>query len=71
MKTGDAISVVAKPLAKTIDYFTGSDLQHCAGCNKMHSNLNAGMNLADAIYDRFWPQRKENHAVHSNEDVRS
>jgi hypothetical protein len=59
MKKGDVIASVAQPIAKVSDYFLGTDLQNCAGCNKMKTNLNAGMSLADAFYDRFWPTKQK------------
>jgi hypothetical protein len=39
----------------------------------MKSNLNAGMSLADALYDRFWPnkQKETENAVHNHETSRS
>jgi len=54
MKTGDAIATIAQPVARTIDYFLGTDVAGCSGCKRMQNNLNAGMNFADAIFDRFW-----------------
>jgi hypothetical protein len=61
MKKGDAIAAVAQPIAKTIDYWLGTDIQHCSGCHQMQQNLNAGMSLADAFYDRFFkkPQQEK------------
>lgn len=59
MKKGDAIAVVAQPIARTIDWAFHTDLQNCSGCKKMQQNLNTGMSLADAFYDRFWPQKKD------------
>jgi hypothetical protein len=60
MKTGDAIASVAQPVAKTIDYWLGTDIQNCGGCHKMQQNLNAGMSIADSFYDRFFkPEQKE------------
>jgi hypothetical protein len=58
MKTGDAIAKVAQPIAKTIDYWLGTDIQNCIGCKKMQQDLNAGVSLGDAFYDRFF--RKPN-----------
>ena len=55
MKKGDVISVIAKPVAKVVDAVFGTDIQHCAGCDKMQKDLNSGKRFADAIYDRFWP----------------
>ena len=54
VKTGDAIATAAQPIAWTIDYFLGTDVAGCSGCKRMQNNLNAGMNFADAIFDRFW-----------------
>jgi hypothetical protein len=59
MKKGDAIASVAQPIAKVSDYFLGTNLQNCAGCKKMIVDLNSGKSLSDAMYDRFWPQPKE------------
>jgi hypothetical protein len=59
MKTGDAIATVAQPIAKTIDYWLGTDIQNCQGCKKMQQNLNAGMSLSDAFYDRFFKSTQQ------------
>lgn len=59
MKTGDAIASVAQPVAKTIDYWLGTDIQNCPGCKRMETNLNAGMSLADAFYDRFFRKSEQ------------
>jgi hypothetical protein len=59
MKKGDKIAVVAKPVAKTIDFLVGTDLQNCAGCNQMQLNLNNGMSMAQAIRYRWWPETEE------------
>ncbi len=69
VKTGNVIATVAKPIAKTIDYFLGTDIQHCSGCKRMQNNLNIRMNFADAMYDRFWPSKdkeEEQNAIHSD-----
>jgi hypothetical protein len=66
MKKGDSIAVIAQPIAKTIDYFLGTDIQNCTGCKKMQNNLNAGMSFRDAIYDRFWPSSNNNHQEENN-----
>ncbi len=57
MKTGDAIATVAQPIAKTIDYFLGTNIQGCSGCKKMQNNLNSGMSLTEAFIERL--KRKE------------
>jgi hypothetical protein len=56
---GDKIASVATPIARAlrlpcIDPVT-QQLRSDSDCNKMRMNLNAGMSLADAFYDRFWP----------------
>lgn len=60
MKRGDAIATVAQPIAKTIDWFFGTDIAGCTGCKQMQNNLNTGMSFAGAIYDRFWPSSNNN-----------
>jgi hypothetical protein len=67
MKIGDLIATLAQPVAYGIDHFFGTGVQNCSGCHQMQINLNAGMNLADAFYDRFWSQSKEKDAIYSNE----
>src|SRR4029077_13234630 len=59
MKTGDAIATVARPIAKAVDATFGTDWLNCLGCKRMESNLNAGMPLWDAFYDRFWGPKEE------------
>jgi hypothetical protein len=64
MKIGDAISTVAIPVARTlgmdcIDPET-RQLKPESGCAKMKENLNSGMNLAEAMFDRFWPSSNSN-----------
>jgi hypothetical protein len=59
MKKGDVIAAVAQPIVKGIDAVLGTDLQNCSGCKKMQRDLNMGMSLADAFFDRFWPQKKD------------
>jgi hypothetical protein len=72
MKKGDVIASVAQPIAKGIDWAFNTDLQNCAGCNKMKVDLNSGKNLSDALFDRFWPQPKENNnAVRTHKTNRS
>lgn len=58
-RLGDKIERLAKPIAKTIDAIWGSDLVNCTGCNKMRDNLNSGMTLTDALWERFWPKQQE------------
>ena len=59
MKPGDAVATVAQPIAKAFDWAFGTDLSNCAGCKKMQANLNAGMPLHLAIYDRFFSKHKQ------------
>jgi hypothetical protein len=59
MKTGDAIATIAQPIARGIDYVLGSNIQGCNGCNRMRENLNAGMSLSDAIYERWFKAKQE------------
>jgi hypothetical protein len=66
MKKGDAIAKVAKPIARGLDYFLGTELRNCQGCSRMQRNLNQGMSLADAFYDRFF--QKPNDGLHNNQD---
>jgi hypothetical protein len=60
MDKGDAVAKVAQPIAKTIDYWLGTNIQGCGGCKKMQDQLNQGVGLADVFYDRFFkPEQKE------------
>jgi len=61
MKLGDAISTVATPIARAlnlpcIDPET-NQLRPESRCNKARIAMNEGR-LADAFYDRFWPETK-------------
>ncbi len=56
---GDNIYRIAKPIARGIDAVWGSDLANCGGCAKMRDNLNAGMNVYDAIIERWFKNKKE------------
>jgi hypothetical protein len=56
---GNTIATVAQPIAKTIDWFFGTDIAGCSGCKAMQQNLNAGMSFSQAIYDRFWPTKNK------------
>jgi hypothetical protein len=37
---GDAIAVVAQPIARAIDRIAGTDVAHCKGCAKRKAALN-------------------------------
>lgn len=59
MKTGDALYAVAQPIAKGIDKVLGTNVQGCSGCKKMRENLNQGMSLQDAIYERWFKGKQQ------------
>ncbi len=59
MRFGDAIATVAQPIARGIDAVAGTDIAGCSGCKKMRKNLNAGMSLQDAIYERWFNAKQE------------
>ncbi len=59
MKLGDAIAFVAEPVARGIDAVAGTNVAGCSGCNKMKENLNAGMSISDAIYERWFKAKQE------------
>ncbi len=63
MKLGDAISTVATPIARAlkldcIDPET-NQLRPESGCAKMRDNLNAGMSVQDAIYQRWFAAKQQ------------
>lgn len=37
---GDAVEVIAKPIAKAIDSVAGTDIEHCAACEERKGILN-------------------------------
>jgi len=37
---GDAVAVVAQPIARAIDRLAGTNIKHCAGCAKRRHTLN-------------------------------
>ncbi len=51
---GTKIERFAKPIARGIDAIAGTNINGCGGCNKMRDNLNSGMALTDAIYQRWF-----------------
>lgn len=51
--------MIAQPIAKAIDTVFHTNIQSCSGCKSMTLNLNQGMGFGEAIYDRFWPKKKE------------
>ncbi len=63
MKLGNAISTVATPIARAlkmpcIDPET-KQLRPESGCAKMRDNLNAGMSVQDAIYQRWLAAKQQ------------
>ncbi len=59
MKLGDAIASVAQPIARRIDAVAGTNVAGCSGCKKMRDNLNAGMSVQDAIYQRWFAAKQQ------------
>ncbi len=59
MKLGDAIAAIAEPIARGIDAIAGTNVAGCSGCNKMRANLNAGMSMQDAIYQRWFAAKQK------------
>ena len=55
---GDKIAAIAQPIARTIDAAIATNVAGCSGCKQMRENLNSGMSLIDAIYER-WFEAKE------------
>lgn len=39
-RLGDAVAVVAQPIARAIDAVAGTDIQNCGGCKKRQDALN-------------------------------
>lgn len=37
---GDAVALIAQPIAKTIDSVVGTNIQNCGGCKKRQEALN-------------------------------
>ncbi len=63
MNAGNAISSVATPIARAlkmpcIDPET-NQLRPESGCAKMRDNLNAGMSMQDAIYQRWFAAKQK------------
>ena len=58
MKRGDLIEKLAQPIAKGLDYALGTNVAGCGGCKQMRDNLNSGMSLTDAIYERWFAAKK-------------
>ncbi len=56
---GTKIERIAKPIARGIDAIARTNLNGCGGCNKMRDNLNAGMTLTDAIYQRWFAAKQQ------------
>ncbi len=63
MELGDAIATIATPIARAlkmdcIDPET-QQLRPESGCAKMRNNLNAGMSVQDAIYQRWFAAKQQ------------
>jgi hypothetical protein len=43
---GDAVAVVAQPIARAIDAVAGTNIQGCGGCKKRQEFLNAAVPFA-------------------------
>ncbi len=56
---GDRIARIAQPIARSIDAVAGTNAGGCSGCKKMQQNLNEGMSVADAIYERWFKAKQE------------
>lgn len=59
MKTGDLIHSLANPIARSIDAVAGTNVSGCSGCKKMRENLNDGMSIGDAIYERWFKAKQQ------------
>ncbi len=56
---GDKIAAIAQPIARGIDAVAGTNVAGCGGCKKMRDNLNDGMSLQDAIYQRWFAAKQQ------------
>ncbi len=56
---GTKIEFIAAPIARGIDAIAGTNINGCGGCEKMRDNLNAGMSLTDAIYQRWFAVKQQ------------
>ena len=59
MKKGDLVYSLANPVARGIDAVAGTNVAGCKGCKKMRENLNSGMSLSDAIYERWFKAKQK------------
>lgn len=59
MNLGDVLATVAQPIARGIDAVAGTNIAECSGCKKMRDNLNQGMSVTDAIYERWFKAKQE------------
>ena len=53
---GTKIEKDLKPIVRTIDLLWGTDLEHCAGCQRTKQNLDRDSRMsgiAFAVYDRI------------------
>jgi len=56
VKLGDVVHEVAQPIAKTIDFVFGTNLENCSGCQHRQQILN---DFSDSIYDVFWNRQSK------------
>ncbi len=56
---GDKIAVPAQFIARGIDAVSGTNISGCSGCKDMQANLNSGMSLQDAIYERWFNAKQK------------
>ena len=56
---GDKIAALAQPIARGIDAVARTNVAGCSGCKKMQQNLNAGMSVTDAIYERWFKAKQK------------
>ena len=56
---GDKIASIATPIARGIDAVAGTNVAGCSGCKKMKENLNSGMSVTDAIYERWFRAKQK------------
>ncbi len=59
MRLGDAIDMVAQPIAQGIDSVVGTNISGCSGCKNMRDDLNQGMSVQDAIYQRWFAAKQQ------------
>lgn len=66
MKLGDAVEVVAQPVARGLDHVLGTNIQGCQGCQGRKQELN---NFSDSVYDFFWKLAHKKQRERSNSNA--